>query len=639
MKLTGKKFLTNFLSIESIGFGIGLPVAIIYGMVLSPVFSVYGNFTASLLKNASIVGAVVVLFIALPTSYSISKNISLFIDRWNNKTFSSQEVQTFFIKLQKLPFLHGLWIFSRIFAGAIVVALLIKADLNADVYSTLTIILLALHGAFLAGFTANIVVLKLIRPLLIDIIKANILPQEFITRQKMFGLPLLNRTIIFLLTPLFIETLSLILVFKVLSLGHFNSGDLMFNLIAMVLINFILLSILVLIYYSQIKTSIASINHSMSMFLSESGDLTRTIDTTLDDDISYLGYLYNRITGNISGLIREVKIKTKGVSGRITGIFDPLYLIVSSSSVTYKEAQNILDKTSLQKKLVDASIDYTVGMQKNIDELRKFVFNFKDLLQYLLKDTDSLLEKLLKLKDDSGHFLESIDKGIQNVTSISGYLNTIFDANDQVKSTASEINQIIAIIEDIANQTNILSMNASIEASHAGQFGRGFSVVAKEIKKLANLSRDSARNSASQINNLINSIENNTSVSNSAISQIKTNLEVFEQVKEFYLNLNKFFEEQGQISSKLRVEITTILDKMNQLIKLVEDQQNFVNSTINNIKNVGQSSDEINDYLDKMVKTLDGLVKNVQESMGNLDGTRKVDEELLEMVNKFKIQE
>jgi methyl-accepting chemotaxis protein len=634
--MTGKKFMTQFFSSEIIGFGIGIPVALLYGFVLSPIFSTYSNFMQILTQNALLVGFFVVVFGALPTNFFLSSAISHFIDQYQNEEIPQEKVTFYFSKIHRLPFLHAMLLFTRIFVGAVIVCLLLKAELNIDWYSTLTIALFGCQGAFLASVTAYIFVEKLIQPIVIDIVSRNILPSEFVLEKKTFGLPILEKTVYFIISPILLESLSLIVLFALIIYKNYNSSELMANLIEMVLINFAIILTLVLLQHFHMKTSLKKIQESMTNFLSQKGNLSLQIKTPLEDEISYSSYLYNLMSANISGLIKEVKKTSEEVSQRLSEVYDPLYETVNSAVTNYRNSEKIIEKAQNQKNLSQESLKKAGSMTKNIEDLKAFVISFSNYLTVLLSNIEQMAEQLLTMKENSKNSLLTIEQGIKSVNSIENDLNLVSEATKMVKTTVGEIHQIIVFIEDISDQTNVLSMNASIEASHAGQFGKGFSVVAKEIKKLANQSRDSAAKTGLQIKNLIAGIEKGSSVSNSAVKEIKSNLDIFQKIKEFYDILNTFFEEQGSAAYTLKKDISDIMPRVNQLIRLVDEQKNFVVTTSENMKEIGKASDEVNVFVKKMVENLDTLVKEIQASMICLQKTKDMDDKLVEKFNQFK---
>jgi len=86
------------------------------------------------------------------------------------------------------------------------------------------------------------------------------------------------------------------------------------------------------------------------------------------------------------------------------------------------------------------------------------------------------------------------------------FLNTMVDQASEVENQSSEIKSVITIISDIADQTNLLALNAAIEAARAGEHGRGFAVVADEVRKLAERTQKSLSDINISVNTLVQSI-------------------------------------------------------------------------------------------------------------------------------------
>ncbi|EDS77778.1 methyl-accepting chemotaxis protein [Clostridium botulinum C str. Eklund] len=132
--------------------------------------------------------------------------------------------------------------------------------------------------------------------------------------------------------------------------------------------------------------------------------------------------------------------------------------------------------------------------------------------------------------------LNEINRGVQNVSEYNGFIqNNVKEAYKDAKNT----DDVLKFIENIASQTNLLGLNAAIESSRAGEFGKGFSVVANEIRKLS----VSSSNSIKQINEVLKKIQGSV-------------LEISNKINDS----NSIFEEQ--VSSI--EEITSVIDNLNE---------------------------------------------------------------------------
>ncbi|MCY6356432.1 methyl-accepting chemotaxis protein [Clostridium sp. ZS2-4] len=152
------------------------------------------------------------------------------------------------------------------------------------------------------------------------------------------------------------------------------------------------------------------------------------------------------------------------------------------------------------------------------------------------KEMLTLTENLSDSLEQINKSLNEINKGVQNVSAAN---SSIQQNVDKTYDEAQNTDEVLNFIENIAKQTNLLGLNAAIESSRAGEFGKGFSVVAKEIRKLSVSSSESIK----QINEVLKNIQNSV-------------MEMSDKIN----NSNNVFE--AQVSSIQ--EITAVIEKLNE---------------------------------------------------------------------------
>lgn len=169
-------------------------------------------------------------------------------------------------------------------------------------------------------------------------------------------------------------------------------------------------------------------------------------------------------------------------------------------------------------------------------------------------------------------------------------MSEMLSAIDKISKSSKEIGDIIKTIDDIANQTNLLSLNASIEAARAGEAGKGFVVVADEVRKLATKSGEAVKNTTILIESSIKAIENGTKISNETASTL---IDVMKNAEESAILIN---------------EISTSSNKEADSISNITSGTEQISSVIQANASTAQQSSATSEELSCQAQTLKNLV-------------------------------
>ncbi|MCI9538672.1 MAG: hypothetical protein HFG35_10475 [Eubacterium sp.] len=267
------------------------------------------------------------------------------------------------------------------------------------------------------------------------------------------------------------------------------------------------------------------------------GDFTVEFRTNRRDEFALLYGSCNDMLTNIRGLIMEVE-----------SIYDALTVSlnkVNSSSTTFSET--------------------TKDIQRSVHEVETGVGEQTESAAACLNQMDNLFTKINTVKDNTTQIGEI---AVSTQSAIQTGLNSMDNLNDKTKSTteitnnviqtiqelsvhSANIGQIVNSINDIAEETNLLSLNASIEAARAGNAGRGFSVVASQIRKLA----DQCLMSAGKISNIVSQI---TEATQDAVRATQTAEAIVNEQAEAVAATSQSFHTLKQRIEKLSENLTSI---------------------------------------------------------------------------------
>lgn len=220
---------------------------------------------------------------------------------------------------------------------------------------------------------------------------------------------------------------------------------------------------------------------SLNLYIS---DITRVLAQLSDGNLDI--QTEASFTGDFVSLKESIDTIVSSLNETMTQMNSAADLVADHSDGTSQGAKNLADSTTDQ-----ASV---------LEELTASIANVSE--QVRLTADNASLANLRSLEAE------------KNVETCNLQMQSMINAMADIKAGSAKISDIIKNIEDIAEQTNLLSLNAAIEAARAGEAGRGFSVVAEEVRSLAEESAKAAQNTAQLILQSIETVENGTNIAN-----------------------------------------------------------------------------------------------------------------------------
>ncbi len=282
----------------------------------------------------------------------------------------------------------------------------------------------------------------------------------------------------------------------------------------------------------------------------------------------------------------------------------------------------------------DSFLTSSRGIQTEISDMKQGIGKMDDESEDCMRQMDALSERIGQVADNSGQINvlargagQVIETGMDSVAQLKEstgstitITSNIIDVIDNLEEKSKSIGMIIETINEIAEQTTLLSLNASIEAARAGNAGRGFAVVAMEIKKLA----DESIQSAGQIARIVEEIEANTKEASAVAKQAEGIVDGQQQAVS--LTTDSFDRIGRQVS-----ELLDALGVINESVANMEEDRNATLSAISAISAVSAqtAAGSENVYATakeqlKAVEELDKAAEILEKRAGELSGLLEV---------------
>ncbi|MCM0760408.1 methyl-accepting chemotaxis protein [Sporomusa sphaeroides DSM 2875] len=335
----------------------------------------------------------------------------------------------------------------------------------------------------------------------------------------------------------------------------------------------------------------------------KTGNLNIEITNQQNDEIGKLAQNFNAMVGGLKSLLRQVLVTAEAVSsssGQLTAC-------AAHSEVTAGQVANSI-----------ASITDSVNEQvATLDTTASLITEIVDNIQQIAADSTavaSVSERTAQSAMDSGKSIEQAVSQMQNLAvNVEESSKLVTKLDDRSK----EIGQILDTISGIASQTNLLALNAAIEAARAGEQGRGFAVVADEVRKLAEQSQLAAK----QIGELIIEIQADThnavAAMNKSSDVVKLEVSMVSSVGDTF---NEIIAMTNQVSGQIQgitASIETIATNSQNILTAVQDIESMSKNTVTQTTQVSVATQDqvtaIEEVQHVLVNTADALQNAVKK--------------------------
>jgi len=349
-------------------------------------------------------------------------------------------------------------------------------------------------------------------------------------------------------------------------------------LISMTVASFVFLVLALTFFVREIFTPLKTLKDRISELVSGDKDLTKRLAFVKNNEFGDTAIAVNDFVEMIQETVNEIKKLDKENIEISSEIEDSSHAISNGA----KEAHHIVLQTTQKSNDIKSVIAHSIEVAQETQET----------VQRASEDLDVARESLNVLRGEVSDFVESETELSEQLTGL--------------KTNADEVKNVLTVIKDIAEQTNLLALNAAIEAARAGEHGRGFAVVADEVRKLAERTQKSLSEIDMSVSTIVQSI-------NDVSDKMHQNTKSIESLADISTDVE---EKIGVTYTAIQDSNKIAIESKKDSVKMAKDMQNIIDD-IKNIENIstrnGESVVKITSELERLVEVASSLQGSINQ--------------------------
>ncbi len=366
-------------------------------------------------------------------------------------------------------------------------------------------------------------------------------------------------------------------------------------------------------------------------------DLTKKVYIGSIDEIGSISSMINNFTTNLANNIQTIKTTQGSLNKQGINLTQQTENSKSEVNKISKEVSNIQNQSTEQTNIIQTTTSAVTQVASGIDNLSQMINSQTSSITEASAAVEEMVGNINSINKTMAKMSEQFSKLSSNASEGTLAEDSVYNKIEDIAHNSENLQIANQVISDIASQTNLLAMNAAIEAAHAGESGKGFAVVSDEIRKLA---ETSSKNSDS-INKTLTTVQNGIK---SIVEASLTSKNTFTNVAQQISDTDKIVKEITGTLEEQKEGASQILQALSQMNTMTGDvHQNATEMVSGNtiildeIKKLTEYNNKVTVSLAQIVNGTNVVFKGVESVSSSAEENKNAIEILGTVVNSFKI--